>query len=116
MLPFQLGRWFGDGFSQSHADRVEAVSRVFLANELGCYQSSCTMLGGEDLRGAIGSLSIPVSVIVGEKDYATPVAMSQTMQGLIPGATLHVIPGARHLTPVQCPSEIASLLRDLAAR
>ncbi len=116
MLPFQLSRWFGDGFSKSHIDRVEAVSRVFLANELACYQSSCTMLGSEDLRGAIRSLPMPVSVIVGEEDYATPVAMSQTMQGLIHGATLHVIPGARHLTPVQCPGEIASLLRDLAAR
>ena len=57
-----------------------------------------------------------MSVIVGEQDYATPLAMAQTMQGLIPASTLTVIPGARHLTPVESPKQIAGLLKDLLRR
>ena len=116
MLPFQLSRWFGNGFLKSRVDRIEALSRVFLANDLACYQSSCALLGSADLRGEISALRLPVSVVVGEEDYATPLAMSQEIQKRISGATLTVIPGARHLTPVQCPREISALLRDLAAK
>jgi 3-oxoadipate enol-lactonase len=57
-----------------------------------------------------------VSVIVGEEDYATPVAMSQDLHEMIPNSTLTVIPRGRHLTPVQCPKEIAALLKDLVAK
>jgi pimeloyl-ACP methyl ester carboxylesterase len=38
------------------------------------------------------------------------------MQGLIPASTLTVIPGARHLTPVESPKQIAGLLKDLLRR
>jgi 3-oxoadipate enol-lactonase len=54
-----------------------------------------------------------VSVIVGEDDYATPVAMSQQLHESIRNSTLAVIPGARHTTPIECPGEIAAFLGDL---
>jgi 3-oxoadipate enol-lactonase len=113
MLPFQATRWFGDAFRAAHADVVEAVSRVFLAGDLECYQSSCALLGNADLRSALGSLPMPVSVIVGEEDYATPVAMAEALHAAIPGSTLTVIRGGRHLTPIENSGEIAKLLRDL---
>jgi len=116
MLPFQFSRWFSDDFRASHADLADAVAGVFLANNVACYQASCALLGNMDLRGAISSFRLPVSVIVGEQDYATPLAMAQTMQGLIPASTLTVIPGARHLTPVESPKQIAGLLKDLLRR
>jgi 3-oxoadipate enol-lactonase len=116
MLPFQLSRWFGDDFRAAHADLADALADVFLANDVACYQDSCALLGNADLRGVISSFRIPVSVIVGEQDYATPLAMAQTMQGLIPASTLTVIPGARHLTPVESPKQIAGLLKDLLRR
>jgi 3-oxoadipate enol-lactonase len=116
MIAFQVTRWFSDPFRAEHPDLVDAVSRVFLANDLACYEASCKMMGELDLRSALGSFRVPVSVIVGEEDYATPIAMSQSLQAAIPGATLHVIKTGRHLTPIQCPREIAGLLRELARK
>lgn len=116
MLPFQLTRWFSDNYHAAHADIEAALSRVFLANDMACYQATCSLLGSADLRGAIGSLRMPVSVIVGEEDYATPVAMAQTLDDLIPGSTLTIIEKGRHLTPVECPEKIAALLKDLIGR
>ena len=116
MLPSQLDRWFGKSFRLAHADRVHALARVFLANDLACYQASCALLGGEDLRSTLAAIRVPVSVVVGEEDFATPVAMSQDLHAAIPGSTLTVIPGGRHLTPVECPEKIAALLGDLAQR
>src|SRR5262249_42320859 len=100
MADFQFSRWFSDQYKASHPAEVKALLEVFVANTVGCYQDSCGLLSSTDLTGAIRSLRIPVSVIVGEEDYATPVAMSQTIHELIPGSTLQIMPGARHLTPL----------------
>lgn len=113
MIAFQVTRWFSDNFRAAHPDLIDATSRIFLANDMACYQASCTMMGELDLRAALPSFRIPVSVIVGEEDYATPLAMSQALHDGIPGSNLHVIRGGRHITPVQCPKEIAGYLREL---
>jgi 3-oxoadipate enol-lactonase len=59
---------------------------------------------------------MPVAVVVGGDDYATPVSMAQALHSAIPQSTLTIIEGARHLTPVECPDRIASELRGLLAR
>ncbi len=116
MLPFQLDRWFSDGFRKSDAAAADAMARIFTTNDIACYQAACIMLGDADLRGSLRGYHRPVSVIVGEEDYATTVAMAQAIHESCPGSTLSIIRGGRHLTPVQCPQEIAGFLRDLAAR
>ena len=114
MVSFQTGRWFSDGFREAHPERTEEIIRIFLDNEIRCYQAACEMLGHADLGDAARALRLPVSVIVCEEDQATPIAMSESLHDMIPDSTLTMIPGGRHLTPVQCPTDIAALLRNLA--
>jgi 3-oxoadipate enol-lactonase len=116
MIEFQLSRWFSESFLQARPDPAKEMTGIFLANDTACYQAACAMLGSADLRQAARTFRVPVSVIVGEEDYATPVAMSQDLHEMIPNSTLTVIPRGRHLTPVQCPQEIAALLKDLVAK
>jgi 3-oxoadipate enol-lactonase len=111
LVPFQVTRWFGDKFRAEHPDLVDATAEVFLANDLDCYTATCVMLGEADLRSYLPSLRMPVHVIVGEEDYATPVAHARHLHEAIPGSTLTIITGARHLTPVECPDQIAARLR-----
>lgn len=116
MVEFQLSRWFSDAFRQSHPDIANQITQIFLANDAACYQATCEMLGNADLRDAVRAFRMPVSVIVGEEDYATPVAMSQQLHESIANSTLTVIPGARHTTPIECPKEIAAFLGDLIGK
>jgi 3-oxoadipate enol-lactonase len=116
MLPFQLTRWFGDSYRETHQERIDALTKTFVANSLACYQSSCGLLGSADLRDAIRGLRMPVSVIVGEEDYATPPEMARAIHAAIPGSSLTVIAGGRHLTPLEFPGKIAELLKDLLQR
>lgn len=113
MVDFQVTRWFGDRFRRDHTKTVQALTGVFLANDLDCYAATCEMLGDADLRPYLASLRMPVAIVVGEDDYATPVAASRHLQEAIPQSTLTVVAGGRHLTPVECPAEIASQLRTL---
>jgi 3-oxoadipate enol-lactonase len=116
MVDFQTTRWFSDKFRTAHPDIVKTMAEIFLANDIDCYAATCVMLGDADLRHYLPSLRVPVAVIVGEEDYATPVAMAQQLHGAIARSTLAILRGGRHLTPVESPEQIASQLSTLLQR
>jgi 3-oxoadipate enol-lactonase len=113
MLEFQTTRWFTDAFRSNRKDVLDAAVAVFLANPARCYAQTCRMLGACNLTAALPRLKMPVRIVVGEEDYATPVAMSETLHRGIAGSTLTVIPNARHLTPLECPERIVAELQKL---
>jgi 3-oxoadipate enol-lactonase len=116
MVEFQLTRWFSDRFRSEHPEVMRAAAEVLTANDVEGYAAACLMLGDSDLRPVLPGIRVPTAVIVGEDDYATPVAMSRQLHEAIPGSTLTLIPGARHLTPIEHPDKIASELRELIER
>ena len=116
MIDFQLTRWFSDEFRATHPDVLKRTFDVFVANDLDCYAASCELLGMADTRAALASLKMPVAIVVGEEDYATPVAMAKQLHDAIPQSTLTILPKARHLTPIEFPDRIAAELRGLLAR
>jgi len=113
LVEFQVTRWFGDGFRASRPDLVERATQVFVGNDFDCYAASCALLGDADLRPHLGALAMPAAIVVGEDDPATPVAMARQLHAAIARSTLHILPAARHLTPIECPGAIAQALRDL---
>jgi 3-oxoadipate enol-lactonase len=113
---FQATRWVSDAFRQQHPEEMRAKLEVFLANDIDCYMATCEMLGNADLRHYQPTMRMPSSVIVGEQDYAAPVAMSEQMHAAMPNATLSVLPGVRHLTPIECPAMIADKILALMKR
>lgn len=114
LVEFQTTRWFGDAFRTAHPEVAQALIEVFLANDVPCYEATCEMLGTTDLRALLALLRMPVAIVVGVEDYATPVAMAETLHAAIPHSTLSVLPNARHLTPVERPADIASAILHLA--
>jgi 3-oxoadipate enol-lactonase len=113
LIDFQATRWFSDAFRATHQETLRRATAVFLDNDFDCYAASCALLGDVDLRAHLRSLRMPVAVVVGEEDFATPVAMAQHLHAEIPHSTLTVLPEARHLTPLERPDAIASALVDL---
>ena len=116
LIDFQVTRWFSDAFRTAHPELVGEMNEIFLANDVECYGATCVMLGNADLRPYLPSMRMPVAVIVGDEDYATPVAMSRQIHEAIRGSTLTILPGARHLAPVERPDEIAAELLSLLQR
>jgi len=113
LVDFQVTRWFSDAFRAAQPQLVAAAVAVFLRNDPQSYAASCRMLGAADLRRALGAIRVPTAVLVGEEDYATPVAMAQALHEGIHGSTLAVLKRARHLTPLEKPDEIAAELGKL---
>ena len=108
LVDFQTIRWFGDAFRAKHADVVKQCVDVFLRNDVAAYVETCKMLGSFDRRDALSRLKMPTAVVVGHEDYATPIAMAEALHRDIGGSTLTILPGARHLTPLEQPKTIAA--------
>ncbi|MDA7587163.1 alpha/beta hydrolase [Alphaproteobacteria bacterium] len=113
MTDFQKTRWFSDDFRAGNDAIVEQAIRVFVANDPAAYLETCRMLGRCNQSTALGKITVPCEIIVGEEDYATPVAMAEVTHGAIPGSNLTVIPKARHFTPLEIPDVIARILASM---
>ena len=113
MIDFQLTRWFSDAFRTARPDVLERLSAVYVANDFDCYAASCALLGDVAVRANFPALQMPVGILVGEEDYATPVEMARQLHEAMPHSTITVLPKARHLTPVERPDAVAELLRGL---
>jgi 3-oxoadipate enol-lactonase len=113
LLEFQTTRWFTDSFRAHRKDVLEESVAVFLRNTPEAYAETCRMLGACNMTAALPRLRMPVRIAVGDEDYATPVAMSEALHRGIAGSTLTVIRNARHLTPLECPQQIAAELEKL---
>lgn len=116
LIDFQVTRWFGDAFRAAHPEVVKGLTKIFLANDVRCYEATCEMLGDADLRPLLPSITAPTAIVVGEEDYATPVSMAQVLHEAIAGSTLTVIKGGRHITPAERPAEIAASIAELLRR
>lgn len=117
LVGFQTTRWFGDAFRAAHPDVVKECVDIFLRNDTPAYAETCRMLGAADVRAALPSFTMPTAIVVGEEDYATPVAMADALHRGIAGSTLTVLAGGRHLTPLEQPERVAAELgRLLQAR
>ena len=116
LFDFQSTRWFSDGFRARHPEVLQQAMSVFVATDIDCYAATCALLGAVDVRAHLPAFRMPVAIVVGEEDHATPVEMARQLHDAIPQSTLTVLQGGRHLTPIEHPDAIASELRALMGR
>jgi 3-oxoadipate enol-lactonase len=112
LAPFQAERWFGASFSAAKPEVLARWIEVFRANDLDCYGAACAMLGAADLRPLLAQIAAHTIVMVGEHDTATPPAMARDLAAGIAGAALRIIPGAKHLSPIEKPEAVAAAIAE----
>ncbi|MDJ1131368.1 alpha/beta fold hydrolase [Streptomyces iconiensis] len=64
----------------------------------------------DEIEGRYGELAMPVLVCWGDDDRWIPVDRAHQLADMIPGALLHVLPGAGHLAQEDAPAELTSVL------
>lgn len=62
--------------------------------------------------GEIGSIAAPTLLLWGDADPVSPPAVGRLLLGLLPHATLEVIPGGTHAMAVERAPEIAALIEN----
>ena len=68
-----------------------------------------------DRTGVLSSISVPVLVVVGERDAIVPVDVAEGVAKAIPGARLEVVPDAGHVANLENPDVFNRALADYLA-
>jgi len=112
VIPFNIPRWFSDGFPEKHPEVVEKVSKIILACDVPSYASAGRALGRFNVEDKLDRIKCPTLILVGEEDPATPVSMAENLNRKIKNSELHVLPRLKHMTPVEDPEGVGKLMTE----
>ena len=96
-----MRRLFSPAFQQANPALLADRRKRFLATNPAIFIVACNALAGLDLRDAVRELHIPVLVLAGELDEATPPAMARELADLLPNASFAGLPGLAHVPQLQ---------------
>src|SRR5579872_1039633 len=98
-----MRRLFAADFQAAHPDLMRDRREAFLKTDPEVLQAACAQLAALDLRPELSKVKVPVLVLVGEHDEATPPPMSHELAALLPDARLTVLDGCAHVPQLQKP-------------
>jgi len=90
---------------QSIRETIGRTSPVAIAGTL------LALAARTDTTSFLPTIKIPTLILVGQHDNVTPPSASQAMRERIPGAEMHVIPDAAHMSNLENPEEFNRHLR-----
>lgn len=106
-----MRRLFAPDFQARNTALVEERKKCFLAVNPTTFHSACDALATLDLRPHLAGVAVPVLVLVGEQDEATPPHMSQELAAGLSNARLVILAGCAHVPQLQAPDLFLSHVR-----
>ena len=110
-----MRRLFAPEFQDAHPDLMADRRAAFLRTDGDVFRAACAALAELDLRPELGKVTVPVLVLVGEHDEATPPPMSHELAAGLPNARLKVIAGCAHVPQLQAPEVFLDAIGDFLA-
>src|SRR5437868_3348714 len=98
-----MRRLFAPAFQADHPDLMADRRAAFLKTDPEVFRAACDALATLDLRPELAQVKVPVLVLVGEHDEATPPPMSHELAGLLPPAHREILRGCAHVPQLQSP-------------
>lgn len=107
-----VNRWFTEGFQAREPERVQRIRQMILGTAPEGYAGCCEAIAPMDQRETISDIALPVLVIAGADDPATPPDHAHQIAEAIEGAELVVLPDAAHLSNIEQRDLFNTALRD----
>jgi 3-oxoadipate enol-lactonase len=107
-----MRRLFAPEFQAAHPDLMQGRRDAFLKTDPEVLQAACAQLAELDLRPELSKVKMPVLVLVGEHDEATPPPMSHELAALLPNARLKILTGCAHVPQLQAPQAFLEAIGD----
>ena len=92
-----------------------AFLAMFRAQKFGPLVPVLQAMVDENRYPELGSLSLPVTIMVGDKDRTTPPFHTDELHAGIPGSTLVRVPGAGHMVVWEEPDVVVDAIEKLSA-
>jgi 3-oxoadipate enol-lactonase len=107
-----MRRLFAPSFQEQHPELMRHRREAFLRTDPAVFRAACAALAELDLRPQLDKVRVPVLVLVGEHDEATPPPMSVELAAGLPNAHLEIIPGCAHVPQLQSPEIFLDAIGD----
>jgi pimeloyl-ACP methyl ester carboxylesterase len=109
-----LQRWFTPAFATDHPDVMDSVREQLLQNDTRAYADAYEVFATADsaLANRSGAITVPTLVATGSDDQRSTPAMAMALADALPDARATILPGLRHLTPLEAPNVIAELVDE----
>ena len=107
-----VGRWFTAELEREEPETVARFRAMLAVTPPEGYARCCEAVGAWDARERISAIAVPVLVVAGADDPATPVEHAELIASRIPGARLQVLDRAAHLANVERAEEFTSAVLE----
>jgi (E)-2-((N-methylformamido)methylene)succinate hydrolase len=109
-----LQRWFTLGFAAERPDVVDSVRQRLLDNDARPYADAYEVFATADtaLVDRVGDIAVPTLVATGADDQRSTSAMAVALADALANGRPVILPGLRHLTPLEAPDVVAKLIAD----
>ena len=107
-----MRRLFAPEFQAQHPELMQGRREAFLRTDPDVFRAACDALASLDLRSELSKVKMPVLVLVGDQDEATPPPMSHELAAQLPQAHLKMIPGCAHVPQLQSPELFLEMIGD----
>ncbi|MDQ7728252.1 alpha/beta fold hydrolase [Halomonas sp. SpR8] len=113
-----LKRWFSPEFHHTHPDCINAIYETVINNNPQGYYRSYALFGTQDNFGTeqLHTIQMPVMVATGELDTGSTPRMASALAQKLPNAELHILPGLRHMAPIEAPQAVNGLIKSFFAK
>ena len=105
-------RWFTPEFARAEPETVARFRATLATIPAEGYARCCDALGAWDARERIHAIAVPVLVVAGEEDPATPVEHAELLASRIDGSRLALLEGAAHLANVERADEFTEAVLE----
>jgi 3-oxoadipate enol-lactonase len=102
-------RWLTPDFAAANPDINDRLASMIAATPPEGYIATATAIREMSLLDSLARITVPVLVIAGSADPATPVAMGEQIHGGVPGARFAILEAA-HLSNWEQPQEFNRLI------
>lgn len=110
-----MRRLFSPEYQADHPELIQERRARFIAVDPQTFHNACNALASLDLRPALAGVTVPVLVLVGELDEATPPPMSRELAAGLPNARLEVLEGCAHVPQLQEPEQFMKAIAAFIA-
>jgi len=117
-IPGAIERWLTPAFRQAHPEVEAELAAGLRANDLTSYVRSYEIFVYSDdtLAPKAGDIRCRTLVLTGEHDSGSTAEMARALGARIPGSTVVILPGLRHLLTHEAPELLGRHLDAFLAR
>jgi 3-oxoadipate enol-lactonase len=107
-------RVYSPSYLAAHPELIEERKKVLMGIDRKAFQHACKILQEADLEPLLHRMKMPVLVVCGEFDQATPPPLNKLIAEKVAGARYVELPGCGHCPPLEQPDQFIAAIKEFA--